>query len=266
MRVAVAGATGRIGSLTVAALERDGHEVRRISRNEGVNVSTGNGLESALTGVNAVIDALNSTAPDRAGTVGFFTTTTKNLLDAEERAGVRHHVTLSIAGVHKVEGNAHYAGKRAQEAAVAAGPIPFTIIPSTQFHDFAAMVTSWSEADGTALVPPLLIQPIAPADVADVLARVAVGPPQGRHRDIAGPETQDLVDMARRTLTAQGRTLRLVPTWQNGVFDASMAGDVLLPGPDADLAPTTFDDWLAGLGRPGAPERVTSVPRSASWT
>jgi uncharacterized protein YbjT (DUF2867 family) len=247
MRVAVVGATGRIGSLTVAALERDGHGVRRISREEGVDVRTGTGLEPALTGVDAVIDALNSTAPDRAGTVGFFTTTTTNLLEAEERAGVRHHVMLSIAGVHRVEGNAHYAGKRAQEAAAEAGPIPFTIVPSTQFHDFAEMVASWSERDGTALVPPLLIQPIAPADVADVLARVAVGRPQGRHRDIAGPDLQDLVDMARRTHTAQGRTIRLVPTWQNGVFDRSMAGDVLLPGPDADIAPTTFDDWLASL-------------------
>jgi uncharacterized protein YbjT (DUF2867 family) len=248
MRIAVAGATGRIGSLTVAALEREGHEARRISLKEGVNVRTGTGLEPALTGVDAVIDVLNSTAPDRAETVDFFTTTTDNLLAAEERAGVRHHVTLSIAGVHKIEGNAHYAGKRAQEAAVEAGPIPFTIVPSTQFHDFAVMVASWLEKDGTALIPPLLIQPIAPADVAEVLARVAVGPPQGRHRDIAGPDPQDLVDMARRTLTAQGRAVRLVPTWQNGVFDKSMAGDVLLPGADADIAPTTFDEWLATLG------------------
>src|SRR5688572_6777937 len=105
MRVAVVGATGRIGSLTVAALERDGHEVRRISRGGGVDVVAGTGLESALTGVDAVVDALNSTAPDRADTVDFFTTTTRNLLEAGERAGVRHHVTLSIAGVHKVEGN-----------------------------------------------------------------------------------------------------------------------------------------------------------------
>jgi uncharacterized protein YbjT (DUF2867 family) len=247
MRVAVIGATGRIGSLTVAALERDGHEARRISLSQGVNVRTGAGLEPALTGIDAVIDVLNSTASDTAETVDFFTTTTNNLLAAEERAGVRHHVTLSIAGVHKVEGNAHYAGKRAQEAAVQAGPVPFTIVPSTQFHDFAVMVASWSERDGTALVPPLLIQPIAPADVAGVLARVAAGRPQGRHRDIAGPDAQDLVDMARRTHAAQGRAVRLVPTWHNGVFDESMAGDVLLPGPDADIAHTTFDDWLAAL-------------------
>jgi uncharacterized protein YbjT (DUF2867 family) len=252
MHVAVVGATGRIGSLTVAALERDGHDVRRISRNGGVDIRTGVGLASALSGVDAVIDVLNCTAPDRAEAVDFFTTTTTNLLNAEERANVRHHVTLSIAGVHKIDGNAHYAGKRAQEATVESGAIPFTIVPSTQFHDFAAMVASWLETDGTSLIPPLLLQPVAPADVADVLARVAVGRARSRHRDIAGPDTHDLVDMARRTHAAQGKHVRLVPTWHSGVFDASMAGDVLLPGLDAEIAPTTFEEWLAALAERAA--------------
>jgi uncharacterized protein YbjT (DUF2867 family) len=39
-----------------------------------------------------------------------------------------------------VETNAHYAGKRAQEKAVADGPLPWTIVRATQFHDFAAMI------------------------------------------------------------------------------------------------------------------------------
>ena len=89
-----------------------------------------------------------------------------------------------------------------------------------------------------------LVQPIAPADVADVLAEVAVGPPQGRCPDLAGPEPQDLVDLARRTRAARGTSIRLVPTW-SGIIGLDMAGDVLLPGPDARIAPTTFDDWLA---------------------
>jgi uncharacterized protein YbjT (DUF2867 family) len=106
------------------------------------------------------------------------------------------------------------------------------------------MVASWTEQDGVATIAPLLVQPIAPDDIADVLAEVAVGEPQGRYADVAGPETQDLVDMARRTLQARGRTVKLVPTWA-GVFGESMAGNVLLPGDNARIAPTTFDDWLA---------------------
>lgn len=90
-----------------------------------------------------------------------------------------------------------------------------------------------------------LLQPIAPADVAEILARVAVGAPQGRYRDITGPASEDMVDMARRTHAAQGKNVRLVPTWHNGIFGSDMAGDVMLPGADAELAPTSFERWLA---------------------
>ncbi len=244
MRIAVAGATGNVGALTVAALERDGHEVVRISRSLGVDLSPGDGPDATLAGVEAVVDATNSTAADPAETIAFFGTATRNLLAAEQRARVRHHVLLSIVGIQGVEGNAHYAGKREQERLVAAGPVPWTIVPATQFHDFAAMVAGWTEHDGVATIAPLLVQPIAPADVAGVLAEIAVGEPQGRYADVAGPAPQDLVDMARRTHQARGREVTLVPTW-SGIFGPAMAGDVLLPGADARIAPTTFEHWLA---------------------
>jgi uncharacterized protein YbjT (DUF2867 family) len=246
MRIAVAGATGNIGALTVTALEEAGHQVVRISRSLGVDLITGEGVDAALAGVEAVVDATNCTATDRDEAVAYFGATTRTLLAAGERAGVRHHVLLSIACLDRVEGNAHYAGKREQERLVGEGPVPWTIVPATQFHDFAEMVTGWTERDGTATVAPLLVQPIAPADVAGILAEIATGAPQGRYRDVAGPETQDLVDMARRTNEARGREVRLVPTWQ-GLFGPSMAGEVMLPHADARIAPTTFEEWLATL-------------------
>jgi uncharacterized protein YbjT (DUF2867 family) len=244
MRIAVAGATGNIGARTVAVLEQAGHEVVRISRSLSVDLTTGDGLDAALTGVEAVIDATSYEAADRDDAVAYFGTTTRNLLAAEERAGVRHHVLLSIVGIDRIEGNAHYAGKREQERLVTEGPVPWTIVPATQFHDFAATVTSWTEQDGVAAIPPLLVQPIAPADVADILAEIAAIPPQGRYRDVAGPEPQDLVDMARRTNDARGHAVKLVPTWSSS-FGPEMAGDVLLPGEGTRIAPTTFDEWLA---------------------
>lgn len=248
MRIAVAGATGHIGALTASALRRDGHEVVPISRSLGVDLATGEGLDGALAGVDAVIDATNTAATDRAEAVAYLGAITGNLLAAEHVAGVGHHVLLSIVGIDRVDGNAHYAAKREQERLVEAGSVPWTIVPATQFHDFAAMVTGWTERDGVATIPPLLVQPIAPADVANVLAEVAAGAPQGRHADLAGPELHDLVDMARRTNGVRGRAVRLIPTWA-GVFGSSMAGDVLLPGDGARIAPTTFDEWLAAGAR-----------------
>ena len=244
MRIAVAGATGNIGTRTVAALERAGHEVVRISRSLGVDLITGDGLEAALAGVDAVVDATSYETADRDDAVAYFGTTTRNLLTVEKRSGVRHHVLLSIVGVDRIEGNAHYAGKREQERLVTEGPVPWTIVRVTQFYDFAAKVTSWTEQDGVATIAPLLVQPIAPADVAGILAEIATGPPQGRYRDVAGPEPQDLVDMARRSNEARVHAVKLVPTWSS-LLGPEMAGNVLLPGKDARIAPTTFDEWLA---------------------
>jgi uncharacterized protein YbjT (DUF2867 family) len=244
MRIAVAGATGNIGARTVTALERGGHEVVRISRSAGVDLLTGDGLDDALAGVDAVVDTINAAVTDRAEILRYFATTTRNLLAAQERAGVGHHVLLSIVGIHGVDGNAHYAGKREQERLVAEGPVPWTIVPVTQFHDFAAMVAGWTEQDGVATIAPLLVQPIAPQDVAEVLAEIATGEPKGRYVDVAGPEPQDLVDMARRTNAARGHDVKLVPTW-SGLFGVEMSGNALLPGANAHLAPTTFDKWLA---------------------
>ena len=187
MRVAVVGATGRIGRLTVEALERTGHETVGISRTQGVDVYTGKGLVSALTGVDALVDGSSSEATDHDEAVAFFSRSTRNLLEAERQTGVQHHVLLTIVGLTRFTGNAHAAGKRAQEQLVERGPVPWSILPATQFHDFAEMVTTWTERDGSATIAPLLVQPVAPADVADVLAEIATGQPQGRCPDLQGP-------------------------------------------------------------------------------
>ncbi|XVV14219.1 SDR family oxidoreductase [Actinoplanes sp. CA-131856] len=245
MRIAVAGASGNIGARTVAALERDGHEVVRISRSHGVDLLQEDAIGDTLSGVDAVVDTLNGPAADPMEAITWLTTATRHLLAAEERAGVRHHVLLSIACLYRVGGNAHYAAKRAQEQVVTEGPIPWTIVPATQFHDFAAMVAARTERDGSATLAPLLLQPVAPDDVADVLAELAAGEPRGRYADLAGPEPQDMVDMARRTHQAQGRSVKLIPTW-DGAFSTEMAGKVMLPDPGhVRIAPTTFDQWLA---------------------
>ena len=118
---------------------------------------------------------------------------------------MRHHVLLSIVNVEHDRQVPHYAGKREQERLVTGGPVPWSIVRATQFHDFAAMVASWTMRDGAATIAPLLVQPIAQEDVAAALAEVATAPPRGDLLDIAGPETQDLVDMARRTFAVRGQ-------------------------------------------------------------
>lgn len=255
MRVAVVGGTGLVGGHTTEALRLAGHDAVVVARSRGIDVTTGAGLDAALAGVEAVIDVTSTSAQEREEVYEFFSTATGNLLAAEQRAGVGHHVALSIVGVDRVEGNAHYAGKRRQEALALAGPVPATILRATQLHEFAAMVVDWTRQGEVATVAPLLVQPVAASDVGRVLAELATGSARGGVRELAGPETQDLVDMARRTLAARGQSIQLVASWRNGPFSVEMAGEVLLPGPDAELAPTTFDAWLA------ADVRTAGCPR-----
>ncbi len=49
-KIAVVGATGRVGSPTVEILRERGHDVVPVSRTTGVDMVTGDGLGEALDG------------------------------------------------------------------------------------------------------------------------------------------------------------------------------------------------------------------------
>jgi uncharacterized protein YbjT (DUF2867 family) len=148
MRIAVAGGTGLVGGMTVRALERAGHEPVVISRSTGANTITGDGMDEALQGVEAVVDATSTNELEADATRAFFGTSTKNLLAAEERAGVGHHVVLSIVGVDRIPDNGHYAGKIRQEEVAEAGPVPVTILRATQFFEFGEQAIGWTRDAG----------------------------------------------------------------------------------------------------------------------
>ena len=246
MRIAVIGGTGVAGRHTVDSVRRAGHEALVVSRARGVDVSIGAGLDEARW-----------PASTRSSTSAACRAPTRSRRGASSRPPPGISSPPSSArgcaitcccrswGVDRIEGNAHFAGKRTQEELLFAGPVPVTIQRVTQFHEFAETVVAWTRQGDVASIPPLLVQPVAAADVGDVLAEIAGGDPQGRATDLAGPEPQDFVDMARRAPAARGESIRLLPSWRTGVFGIDAAGEMLLPGPDARLAPTTFDAWLA---------------------
>lgn len=243
MRIAVIGATGLVGRHTVEALKRRQHDVVEIARSKGIDVLKRQGLDDALVGVDACIDVTSFEASDLESTKSYFGTLTRNLLDAEQQAGVKHHVLLSILNVDVIEGNAHHAGKRIQEELVSATSVPHSIVRAAQFHEFAEMLVRWVRTPEGAVVPPALVQPVAVIDVAEVLAEISVGAPKGLV-NLAGPKPEDLVDMARRTFAVLNEPIELHPSWRGSVFGVEAAGEKLLAGPDARLAPTTFEEWL----------------------
>jgi len=115
MKIVVIGGTGLIGSKTTVLLRAAGHDALAAAPNTGVNTATGEGLEAALDAAEVVIDLANSPSFESSAVMAFFTAHEKNLLAAEDRAGVRHHVALSIVGVDRSPDSGYFRAKVFQE-------------------------------------------------------------------------------------------------------------------------------------------------------
>src|SRR5213080_2938440 len=141
-KIAVAGATGRVGRHVVDVLKAGGHDVVAMSRSSGVDVVTGDGLAEALAGVECVIEVASGPSPDQEAATEFFTAAARNLHEAGERAGVRRMVVVSIIGCDRFTAG-YGAAKVAHERAMLSGPIPVRILRAAQFHEFVAQLVEW---------------------------------------------------------------------------------------------------------------------------
>ncbi|HET6561801.1 MAG TPA: SDR family oxidoreductase [Marmoricola sp.] len=242
MRIAVAGGTGVVGHHVVAALEAAGHEAVVLTRSTGVDLEAGTGLDAALEGVAAVIDTSNVLTLSRDRAVEFFTAATGNLLAAEERAGVGHHVALSIVGVDRVDFG-YYEGKRRQERLVLAASVPGTVLRATQFHEFAEQTLARSRGP-VAVVPRMRSQPVAAREVGAELARLAAGPAVGAAPELAGPEELEMTDMVRAVVRRRGSRRVVLPLRVPGQAGKAMAGGGLLPTGPGPRGQQTFAEWL----------------------
>lgn len=243
MRIAVAGGTGVVGRHVVDAVTRAGHEAVVLARSRGADLSTGEGIDAALEGVSAVVDVSNVTTLSRVTAERFFVTAAKNLLLAERRAGVRHHVLLSIIGVDLSPFGYHRAKLR-QEKVVGTGPVPTTILRAAQFHEFVDQ--TFARVPGPiALVPRMLMQPVAAVEVAERLVELALGEPQGRVSDLAGPQVRELVELAHEVSAARDLRRPIVAMSFPGGTGRAMTDGSLLPTKDDPRGKIRFDDWLA---------------------
>src|SRR5690349_14964906 len=244
MKIAVAGGTGLTGRHVIEARSAAGHRPVVLARSAGVDLVTGARLDAALAGVDVTIDVSNVTTMRRAEAVGFFDRAGRGLLGAAARAGVRHHVALSIVGIDRVS-NGYYQGKLRQEAIVRDGAVPWTVLRATQFHEFAEQILDRMPGP-LAVVPRLTVQPVAVREVAEALVAIAAGEPQKAAPDLAGPRVESLTDMVRRLVrTGTVRRRPVVPLWLPG----TMAHGGLLPTGPGPRGTQTFEQWLAGRRR-----------------
>jgi uncharacterized protein YbjT (DUF2867 family) len=248
MKIAVAGATGRLGRHVADVLAERGHEVVPISRATGVDVITGTGLDAALRGVEVVVDAATGPSAEQQPATDFFVTATHNLQKAGVRAGVREAVVVSIIGTDRFAGG-YGAAKVAHEQAWRDGPIPTRIVRAAQFHEFVAQLLDWGSRGDVTVVQPMRTQIVAARAVAEVIADVIAADAAAADVtgtiEVAGPREEDLVALATELAARRGSPARVEAAGDAGDADAEMqATGGLLPGPGARLVGPTFRQWL----------------------
>jgi uncharacterized protein YbjT (DUF2867 family) len=245
MKVVVIGGTGLIGSRLVKKLREQGHEAVAASPSSGINSVTGEGLAHALKGASAVVDVTNSPSWEDAAVLKFFETSTRNLLEHEADAGVGHHIALSVVGTERLLESGFFRAKFAQESLIEASSKPYSIVRATQFFEFAKSIADFSTEGNTVRMPPALFQPMAADDVAAEVAGIAMSSPVNGTVEIGGPEQIRLDDFIRRYLAALQDPREVVTDPHARYYGIEVGGATLLPGGQARLGETCFEDWLS---------------------
>ncbi|WP_157245057.1 SDR family oxidoreductase [Nonomuraea typhae] len=241
MKIAVAGATGRLGRHVVDVITEQGHEAVAMSRGTGVDIVTGAGLAEALAGVDVVIDVASSPSPDEQEATEFFTTASANLQRYGGAAGVKEIVAVSIIGIDGSTGG-YNAAKLVHEREIQAGPVPARVVRAAQFHELVGQMLEWGTRDGVAYIPAMRTQPIAARAVAETVVAVAVS--GADVAEVAGPREESMVALAELVVARRGLEVKVQAVRDPGDAEA-FEGGALLPGPGARLAGPAFADWLA---------------------
>lgn len=244
MKIVIIGGTGLIGSKTVAKLRERGHEAIAAAPSTGVDTITGAGLDAALEGTSIVIDLANSPSFEDTAAMEFFQTSGRNLLAAEKRAGIVHHVALSVVGTAKLQASGYFRAKQAQEELIEASGIPYTIIHSTQFFEFMGAIARAATQGNEVRLSSALIQPIISDDVAEAVADIALGAPVNGLVEIAGPDRAPLDRMVARFLSAAHDPRIVITDPASTYFGVVLDETSLVPAGPARLATTAFDTFL----------------------
>ncbi|RKT55774.1 SDR family oxidoreductase [Saccharothrix australiensis] len=245
MKVVVIGGTGLVGSTVVARLGEHGHEAVAAAPSTGIDAITGKGLAEALRGADALVDVSRSPSFTEEDVSAFFRTATANLVRAAQDAGVGHYVALSVVGADRARESGYLRAKVVQEGLVRASGLRHTVVRATQFFEFGGTIADSATADGVVTLPDGGAQPVAAADVAAAVARIAVGAPHDGLVEVGGPEVFTVADWVRTVLAARHDPRTVVADPRARYFGALLDAKTLVPGPDALIGEVRLADWLS---------------------
>ena len=267
IKIVVIGGTGLIGAKLVKNLQQQGHEVVAAAPSSGVNTLTGEGLADALRGAQVVVDVANAPSWEDKAVLEFFETSGRNLLAAETAAGVKHHVALSVVGTDRLLASGYFRAKMAQEKLIKASKIPYTIVRSTQFFEFASGIAKNATEGATVRLPSALMQPIAADDVAAALADVTVGEPVNGTVEIAGPDPIRQDELVRQFLSSTGDARTVVTDINARYYGLEVNDQSLVPSDRPRLGSIHFAEWLSrNTPQKNASERQSAPASNRSAT
>jgi uncharacterized protein YbjT (DUF2867 family) len=247
MKIVVIGASGLIGSKLVRVLRQRGQEVVEASLTTWVNVITGEGLDEALKGADVVVDVTNSPSFGDQAVLEFFETSSRNIIAAEGKAGVRYHAALSVVGADRMPDSGYMRAKVAQEKLVKASPIPYTILRSTQFFEFLREIANSATVGQNVRLAPALFQPVAADDTVAALADVTMGPPINGIVEVAGPERFGMSRLVERYLMEMDDEREVIADPSARYFGAALSDESLTPGANPRIGSKRFEQWLSEI-------------------
>ncbi len=244
MKITVIGGTGLIGSKLVNLLRQQNHTVVPASPDLGVNTITGVGLKEVLHEADVVVDVSNSPSFEDKAVMEFFQKSTMNLLTAAIYAGVKHYVALSVVGSERLPSSGYLRAKVAQEELISVSGIPYSILRSTQFFEFAGRIAQAGTIGDEVHVSPAAFQPIASEEVVAALADVVTGEPLMSIVEVAGPERMPMSEFIRFYLNATEDSRQLVADEHTPYFGAELTDESLVPGDNPRLGKIRFEEWF----------------------
>ena len=244
MKIVVIGGSGLIGSRLVNKLSQLGHTVIPASPASGVNTITGEGLHEVLNETDVVVDVSNSPSFEDKAVLEFFKTSTINQVTAEAYAGVKHHVAMSIVGADRLPDSGYLRAKLAQEELIRKSGIPYSILRSTQFFEFAGKIAEAGTIGQEIHIPTAVFQPIASEEVVEALTAIVVGAPLNGTTEVAGPVAMPMSEFIRYYLEATEDSRQLIEDNHARYFGAELNDGSLVPGENPRLGKIKYEDWF----------------------
>ena len=244
MKIVVIGGTGLIGSKLVSKLRQADHIVIAASPASGINSITGEGLTEAFKDADVLVDVSNSPSFDDKDVMEFFQTSTRNLLNAETYAGVKHYVAVSIVGADNLPASSYLRAKLAQEKLIKESGRPYTILRSTQFFEFAAGIANAATTGEEVHISTGGIQPIASDEVVEALFDIVQGIPLNTTVEVAGPVSMPMSEFIRYYLDATEDSRQLIEDEHALYFGTELKQQSLLPGENPRLGKIKYENWF----------------------